>query len=156
MSSIDLIAKESQSHKSLLAYIRLTLRGLGVVWYYEIYFHHTMRLLAIFCADRRVLLKPGIRTWKEAAKWKLGAMGKWYHYPLHSCWDERLDKLINLSCSYLSTSAALFSLPFKEVSSDINLVLARRHPSSEWSNVGLPRHRAGDMEKQSPLEPEQC
>lgn len=130
MSSIDLIAKEPQSHNSLLAYIRLTLRGLGVVWYCEIHFHHTMRLLAIFCADRRILLEPGIRTWKEATKWKLGATGKCYHYPLHSCWDGRLDKLINLSCSYLSTSAAVFSLPFKEVSSDIGIDLAT-HPQNE-------------------------
>lgn len=56
-------------------------------------------------------------------------------YPLHSCWEERLGKLINLSFSYLSASAAEISPPSKAVSSDIEETPS--HPQEE-APVGSP------------------
>lgn len=85
-------------------------------------------------ANRWVLLEAGIRTWKEAAKkkTKTEAQPCWEmipHYPLYSCWEERLDKLINLSFSYLSASAAQISPPSKAVSCDIQKTPS--HPQAE-------------------------
>lgn len=39
-STIDLIAKESLSHKSLLAYVYLTLRRIEIDWYHKMFFCH--------------------------------------------------------------------------------------------------------------------
>lgn len=97
--NIDFIAKESLSHKSLLVY--LYLRGIGLVWYYKMYFCHNVQLLAVFCADRWVLLEPGIRTWNEVAEWNLGTTGKWYLIILctHA---EMKDLTSSLICLFLT------------------------------------------------------
>lgn len=73
----------------------------------------------------------GWRDWKMISQ-----------YPLHSCWDERPGKLINLSFSYLSTSAALISLSFLEVSSDIGHLTIQKtvSPCSGRGQPGLPWH----------------
>lgn len=89
-------------------------------------------------ANRWVLLEAGITIEHEKKQQKTEAQPCWEmipHYPLHSCWEERLDKLINLSFSYLSASAAQISPPSKAVSSDIQETPS--HPQDE-APVGSP------------------
>lgn len=76
--------------------------------------------------------KQELKHEKKQQKKKTEAQPCWEmipHYPLYSCWEERLDKLINLSFSYLSASAAQISPPSKAVSSDIQKTPS--HPQAE-------------------------
>lgn len=87
---------------------------------------------------------------KKQQNGRSALLGMVPHFPLHSCQEERLDKLINLSFSHLSASTAQISPPSK-VSSDLGSITNQKKPSHLQEEAPwLPRHKAGDMETHPP------